>query len=65
MLSLMAGVKRMTNMESTKNFVLKAASGIKPYGDTMNDGQVRLSFSLPVPMGQAREAAAGLPEGWA
>ncbi|OYD07969.1 OAM dimerization domain-containing protein [Paludifilum halophilum] len=31
---------------------------IKPYGDTMNDGAVQLSFSLPVPCGEeAREAA--------
>ncbi|MFC4077295.1 lysine 5,6-aminomutase subunit beta [Salinithrix halophila] len=31
---------------------------IKPYGDTMNDGAVQLSFSLPVPHGEeAREAA--------
>ncbi|SMO67869.1 OAM dimerization domain-containing protein [Melghirimyces algeriensis] len=31
---------------------------IKPYGDTMNDGAVQLSFSLPVPVGEeAREAA--------
>lgn len=33
-------------------------SRIKPYGDTMNDGAVQLSFSLPVPYGEeAREAA--------
>ncbi len=33
-------------------------SRIKPYGDTMNDGVVQLSFSLPVPYGEeAREAA--------
>lgn len=31
---------------------------IRPYGDTMDDGQVQVSFSLPVPMGpEAREAA--------
>ena len=24
---------------------------IKPYGDTMNDGKVQLSFTLPVPCG--------------
>lgn len=31
---------------------------IKPYGDTMNDGKVQLSFTLPVPMGEeAIEAA--------
>ncbi|GGE05614.1 L-beta-lysine 5,6-aminomutase beta subunit [Marinithermofilum abyssi] len=33
-------------------------SRIKPYGDTMNDGAVQVSFSLPVPCGEeAREAA--------
>lgn len=31
---------------------------VKPYGDTMNDGAVQMSFSLPVPCGEeAREAA--------
>lgn len=31
---------------------------IKPYGDTMNDGKVQLSFTLPVPIGEeAAEAA--------
>ena len=31
---------------------------VKPYGDTMNDGAVQLSFSLPVPYGdEANEAA--------
>ncbi len=31
---------------------------IKPYGDTMNDGKVQLSFTLPVPFGdEAIEAA--------
>jgi beta-lysine 5,6-aminomutase beta subunit len=31
---------------------------IKPYGDTMNDGKVQLSFTLPVPYGdEAAEAA--------
>ena len=31
---------------------------IKPYGDTMNDGKVQLSFALPVPAGEeAIEAA--------
>lgn len=33
-------------------------SRIKPYGDTIDDGAVQLSFSLPVPAGdEAREAA--------
>lgn len=31
---------------------------VKPYGDTMNDGKVQLSFTLPVPIGaEAVEAA--------
>ncbi|SDY70116.1 beta-lysine 5,6-aminomutase beta subunit [Proteiniborus ethanoligenes] len=31
---------------------------IKPYGDTLNDGMVQLSFTLPVPYGEeAKEAA--------
>ena len=31
---------------------------VKPYGDTMNDGMVQLSFTLPVPYGEeANEAA--------
>lgn len=34
---------------------------IKPYGDTMNDGKVQLSFTLPVPDGaEAMEAAKSL-----
>jgi len=31
---------------------------VKPYGDTLNDGAVQLSFTLPVPIGdEAKEAA--------
>ncbi|SMP70385.1 OAM dimerization domain-containing protein [Anoxynatronum buryatiense] len=33
-------------------------ANVKPYGDTLDDGMVQLSFSLPVPYGEeAREAA--------
>lgn len=33
-------------------------TSVKPYGDTMNDGKVQLSFTLPVPAGaEATEAA--------
>lgn len=33
-------------------------TAIKPYGDTMNDGKVQMSFTLPVPIGdEAAEAA--------
>lgn len=32
-------------------------TAIKPYGDTMNDGKVQMSFTLPVPFGEeAKEA---------
>ncbi len=42
------------------NLDLKA---VKPYGDTMNDGKVQLSFTLPVPMGdEATEAAKQLAQ---
>lgn len=33
---------------------------IKPYGDTMNDGKVQLSFTLPVPAGEEAVEAARL-----
>ncbi len=32
---------------------------VKPYGDTMNDGKIQLSFTLPVPIGAEAEEAAG------
>ena len=31
---------------------------IKPYGDTLNDGKVQLSFTLPVPWSEAADEAA-------
>jgi beta-lysine 5,6-aminomutase beta subunit len=31
---------------------------VKPYGDTMNDGKVQLSFTLPVPWSEAADEAA-------
>lgn len=31
---------------------------VKPYGDTMNDGKVQLSFTLPVPNGERAVEAA-------
>lgn len=38
---------------------------VKPYGDTLNDGAVQLSFTLPVPEGtKGREAARQLIEKW-
>ena len=33
---------------------------VKPYGDTMNDGKVQVSFTLPVPNGAEAEEAAKL-----
>ncbi len=37
----------------------------RPYGDTLDDGAVQLSFTLPVPEGaQGREAARQLVEKW-
>ena len=49
------GIYSMEGKDFDKNLDLKA---IKPYGDTMNDGKVQLSFTLPVPMGdEAIEAA--------
>ncbi len=33
-------------------------SKIKPYGDTLNDGKMQLSFTLPVPYGDEAEEAA-------
>lgn len=37
---------------------------VRPYGDTLGDGQVQLSFSLPVPFGEeAKEAARQVARG--
>lgn len=49
------GLYSMEDKDFDKNLDLKA---VKPYGDTMNDGKVQLSFTLPVPAGEeAIEAA--------
>ena len=48
------GLYSMEEKDFDKNLNLKA---IKPYGDTMNDGKVQLSFTLPVPAGD--EASGG------
>lgn len=49
------GLYSMGSKEFDKTLDLKS---VKPYGDTMNDGKVQLSFTLPVPMGnEAIEAA--------
>ena len=42
------GLYSMEGKDFDKNLDLKA---IKPYGDTMNDGKVQLSFTLPVEKG--------------
>lgn len=34
------------------------ANLIKPYGDTLNDGKVQLSFTLPIPWSEAADEAA-------
>jgi len=33
-------------------------TAVRPYGDTLNDGAVQVSFTLPVPVGRAARAAA-------
>lgn len=49
------GLYSMEGKDFDKTLDLKA---VKPYGDTMNDGKVQLSFTLPVPVGdEAIEAA--------
>jgi beta-lysine 5,6-aminomutase beta subunit len=49
------GLYSMQSKEFDKTLDLKS---VKPYGDTMNDGKVQLSFTLPVPVGdEAIEAA--------
>ena len=49
------GLYSMSDKEFDKTLDL---TKVKPYGDTMNDGKVQLSFTLPVPAGaEATEAA--------
>ena len=49
------GLYSMESKDFDKTLDLKK---IKPYGDTMNDGKVQMSFTLPVPAGdEAVEAA--------
>ncbi len=38
---------RKTKLDTTKD-----ETKIKPYGDTMNDGKIQLSFTLPIPDGE-------------
>lgn len=45
----MSECKAVSNIDFTK---------VKPYGDTLNDGKVQMSFTLPIPAGEeANEAA--------
>jgi beta-lysine 5,6-aminomutase beta subunit len=49
------GLYSMQSKDFDKNLDL---TNVTPYGDTMNDGKVQLSFTLPVPAGaEATEAA--------
>ncbi len=49
------GLYSMSAKDFDKTLDLKR---VKPYGDTMNDGKVQMSFTLPVPVGdEAIEAA--------
>lgn len=54
------GLYSTDKKEYDKHLDLK---NIKPYGDTLNDGKVQLSFTLPIPFGdKATEAAKKLCE---
>lgn len=50
-----AGLYSMEEKDFDRTLDLKK---VKPYGDTMNDGKVQLSFTLPVPKGPEAEEAA-------
>jgi len=45
--------KEATGFDKTLNL-----TKVKPYGDTMNDGKIQLSFTLPVPAGEEAVEAA-------
>ncbi len=46
-------------MKNSNNDIAKVdLTKVKPYGDTLNDGQVQLSFTLPVPYGEEGNEAA-------
>ncbi|MBR0600163.1 OAM dimerization domain-containing protein [Sinanaerobacter chloroacetimidivorans] len=47
------------NCNATANTTVDLTK-IKPYGDTMNDGMMQLSFTLPVPYGEEANEAAKL-----
>lgn len=50
-----SGLYSMDKKEFNQTF---DPANVKPYGDTMNDGKVQLSFTLPLPCGEeAKEAA--------
>lgn len=49
----------MSKADSTANKRVQTdLSRLKPYGDTMNDGKVQVSFTLPVPDGEKGQEAA-------
>lgn len=51
------GLYSMEDKDFDKTLDLKK---VKPYGDTMNDGKVQISFTLPVPPGAEADEAAKL-----
>lgn len=48
----------MANKDKTASVANVDLTKVKPYGDTMNDGMVQMSFTLPVPAGGEAEEAA-------
>ena len=47
----------MVNVNTTAKTTVDMTK-VNPYGDTMNDGMIQMSFTLPVPAGEeANEAA--------
>lgn len=47
----------MSNNAATANTTVDLTK-VKPYGDTMNDGMMQLSFTLPIPYGEEASEAA-------
>ena len=48
----------MNNPDTDENRIQSDLSRLKPYGDTMNDGKVQVSFTLPVPDNDKGQEAA-------
>ncbi len=53
-----SGLYRSEKIDLTEKLDL---TRVKPYGDTLNDGKVQISFTLPVPDG---DRAVGLLTRW-